>query len=119
MFLASGEIAERKRIFRAADHAQIGLDAGAQTDTGLGRAARDNAFHERVPDEKFRDRFGRFGRDDEIEIAHDFPSPAITPGNADARGVRVRAQILLQLFRLGRDLAELETARVPGAIRNR
>ena len=41
VLFASGKIAERKRIFRRANHAQVGLDAGAQPDAGFGRALRD------------------------------------------------------------------------------
>ena len=54
----------------------------------------------------------RICRYDEIEIAHNFLSAAITARDANVEGVRLRPKIVLQLLRFARDFAELELARV-------
>ena len=65
-------------------------------------------------EEEFRDR-GRFlGRDHKIDIAHNFPAPAITSGHLDLKGVGMRRQISPERFRFGGNLAKLE---MPGMLR--
>ncbi len=119
VLLAPGKIAEGKRVFRCANHAQVGLDAGAQPNARFGRAARDDALDERMPNKKLSDLFRRLRGDDEIEVAHNlFPAP-VTSGDADPRRSGMLPQIILQLLGLGRDRAELETADVFRAIRDR
>ena len=119
VLLASGKITEGKRIFRRANHAQVGLDAGAQPHARFGRAARDNALDERMPNKKLSDLFRRLCGDDEIEVAHNFFPAPITSGDADPRRTGMLPQIVLQLLGLGRDRAELETANVFRTIRDR
>ena len=87
VFLAAGEIAERKRIFGAAHDAQIGLDAGTQPHARFRRAARDDALDQRMLHEKICDRRRLFRRDDEIEIAHDLLPAPITSRDADVERV--------------------------------
>ena len=72
-----------------------------------------------MPNEQLRDLLRLFRRHDEIEIAHDFLSPPITSGDADMKRVGMRAQIVLQRFRFGRDLTELKRTGVFRRVRDR
>ena len=83
MLLAPGEIAERKWIFRAADNAEISLNARTKPDAGLCSTASDDRLDQRMPDEMFRDRFRFLRRHDQVEIADNFFPTPITPGKAD------------------------------------
>ena len=112
VLLASGKVIERKRILRRRHHAQIALNAGTQPHARLGRALQNDRLHQRMRGKRLRDRVRRFGRDDEIEIAHDFFPPPITPRDANMQRIVERAQIVAQGLRFRRDRAERERARV-------
>ena len=109
VLLAAGKVIERERIFGRADHAQIALNAGAQSHARFGRALRDDRFDQRMLDKKFRDRVRLLGRHDEIEIAHDFFAPPITSGKIDMQRIGMRGQIGPQRLGFGRRSGQAET----------
>src|SRR5438105_15962222 len=59
---------------------------------------------------KFRDGVGRFARDDEIEVAHDFLATAETSRHAHLQRIVMRGQIASQLLGLSSNLPELKRA---------
>ena len=119
VLLAASEIAEGKWVFRRANHAQVGLDAGAQTDACFGRPARHHALDERMRDKKLRHLLRRFGSDDKIQVAHNFFPAPVTSGDAYVHRGGILPQIVLQLFGLCRDRAQLEAANMFRSIRDR
>ena len=108
MLLISGEVGERKRIFRPAHYAQIALNAGTQPHARFGGALRNDRFHQRMSDKKLRDRVRLFRRHNQIDVVHDFSPPPITASDIDLKRVGMRSEVLFQCFGLRRNLAKLK-----------
>jgi hypothetical protein len=83
VFLVSGEISERERIFRRVHHSQVALHSRSQSHARFGGSLRDNRFHERMGNEEFRNVPGVLCRNQKIQIMYDFFSPPITSSQID------------------------------------
>ena len=118
VFLAAGKIIDGERIFAAAHHTQIALNAGTNPHARFCRTLGEDRLGQRMCDKRFRDRSRRFRGDDKIKIPHDFLAPAITTRDADLQRVGMGREIIPKRFRFTGDLAELKRACMLEPVRN-
>jgi hypothetical protein len=81
-------------------HAEVGGNAARQQHARLGRAVIGHRLHPRQCDEIIHHRLRLAGRGDEIEILHDFPSPAQAAGGAELKNIFVFAERIADFLRL-------------------
>ena len=100
VFLASGEIDERKGELLGLNHPKVALDTILETDARLGRTMDNHLLDQRMMDEKLRDLLGLFGRDQDVEIADRLLAAAEAPPLADLAdslmGTEIGKQLLSQ-----------------------
>src|SRR5215831_6384469 len=66
-----------------------------------------------------RDVCWRRSSHNKIEITNDLLSPSITSGDADMKCIRMRAEVVLQCFRLSCDASQLKGTNMFGSLGNR